>query len=332
MDNCRSFHYLAPYLVQQNQNAAAHVVALEFPGHGWSDHRPVTGPGVVLAELTYYVAEAIHELKWQKSTPDDDIDDGSNNNNTTASGFNGITLIGHSMGAAVACLYAAAFPEHVQRLILLEGLGPLTRPTRDVAKHVRAHVERRLHSNIATPSSSPRIYPSLDVAIKTRCQTARNFPGKQWLSEEAAREMVIRGTIPAKVNGIPNDNDNNNAHQTSGGAAAAGASAAAVQFRHDPRLLWPSIQYYTPEQNEALYQDITCSTIALIHAQDGWPLEKSQKQHFLELLSKNKPSSVDIIVECLPGSHHFHADPDTALAVAQAVVRALQGPRIASSS
>ena len=35
-----------------------------------------------------------------------------------------LVLVGHSMGGTVACLYAGAFPERVQRLVLLEGVGP----------------------------------------------------------------------------------------------------------------------------------------------------------------------------------------------------------------
>jgi pimeloyl-ACP methyl ester carboxylesterase len=307
-------------------------VALEFPGHGWSDHRPATGPGVVLAELTVYVAEAIRELQWQhgntkrwteSTAATTSLDDNANDSIASgggeegsscdsskdgsggdSGGGGGVTIIGHSMGAAVACLYAAAFPEHVQRLILLEGQGPLARPARDVAKHVRAHVERRLKNNAYNNSngSTPRIYPSLDLAVKARCQTARNFPGQQWLSEAAAREMVMRGSAPVQTTGDDDDD----------------GSQSSVQFRHDPRLLWPSLQFFTAEQNEALYQDIMCST-AFIHAEHGWPLDADQKQRFMDLLG----DSVDM-VECLPGSHHFHADPETAPAVAQAVLRALQ--------
>jgi pimeloyl-ACP methyl ester carboxylesterase len=35
-----------------------------------------------------------------------------------------LVLVGHSLGGTVACLYAGARPERVERLILLEGMGP----------------------------------------------------------------------------------------------------------------------------------------------------------------------------------------------------------------
>lgn len=131
------------------------------------------------------------------------------------------------------------------------------------------------------------------MAVETRCQTAKNFPGNQYLSKVAAKEMVLRGSRPAT---------------TSEGESG-------VQFCHDPRLQWPSLQYFTPEQVEAVYKDIQCPT-ALLLAEDGWPFDEERYQRTLELL---KPA----VVHKLPGSHHFHADPDTADAVVDAVAEFL---------
>lgn len=39
-----------------------------------------------------------------------------------------VDLVGHSMGGTVAVLYAAARPERVRRLVILDGLGPLQPP------------------------------------------------------------------------------------------------------------------------------------------------------------------------------------------------------------
>jgi pimeloyl-ACP methyl ester carboxylesterase len=35
-----------------------------------------------------------------------------------------VTIIGHSLGAAVGLHYSGTFPEHVQKLVAIEGLGP----------------------------------------------------------------------------------------------------------------------------------------------------------------------------------------------------------------
>jgi pimeloyl-ACP methyl ester carboxylesterase len=90
MDNCRSFARLAPHLVQ-HLPATTELVALDFPGHGWSSHESADSPQSVMAELAFYVAEAVKEMHWDHDQP--------------------ITLIGHSMGAHVTSIFAAAIPE-----------------------------------------------------------------------------------------------------------------------------------------------------------------------------------------------------------------------------
>ena len=280
MDNCRSFHYLAPRIVQARPHVE--LVALDFPGHGMSGHKSKDGPPSLLSELAYYVAEAVQELDWVPRAGD-----ATKNNNEETNRPSTFTIIGHSMGAAVGCVYSAAFPEQVDRLVLVEGAGPLARKSDDISKHVRQHVQRRLDGN--TNPREPRVYPSLEKAVQTRCFTAKNFPGNQWLSTEAATEMVLRGSIPVE-----------------------GGDGSARQFRHDPRLQWPSLQYFSPEQVHAVYDEIQCPT-ALILAEDGWPFDEERSQNTLDRL---KP----IVNRTLPGSHHFHADPDSAELVAEEVI------------
>ena len=269
MDNCRSFHHLAPYLIQ-NLPCGTELFAMDFPGHGLSSHKSIDGPPAMLSELAYYVAEAREQLQWSKDEP--------------------FIMIGHSMGAAVSCVYSAAFPEQVKSVILLEGAGPLARNTGDVARHVRQHVQKRMTGNQS--DREPRIYPSLEKAVQVRCQTVQNFPGDQYLSKEAAREMVLRGVRPI------------------------GTDGSSVQFRHDPRLQWPSIHYYTVEQTEALYEQMKCPK-AMIVGNDGWPFDEDKFGRCLELL---KPEHF----VRLPGSHHFHADPTTAASVAVEVLNFIE--------
>jgi len=73
---------------------------LDFPGHGRSMRRPLSAPYY----LWGYVAEVravVEHFGWQQ-----------------------FTLLGHSMGGAVACLYAALYPVELTRLILLDILMP----------------------------------------------------------------------------------------------------------------------------------------------------------------------------------------------------------------
>ncbi|HJU38804.1 MAG TPA: alpha/beta fold hydrolase, partial [Tahibacter sp.] len=108
LDNAASFSALAPLLA-----ARFHVVAIDLPGHGRSAHR---APGTWYHYVDYLgdLAGAVAALGWQR-----------------------FTLLGHSLGGAVASAYAAAHPERVGRLLLVESLGPLTQAPEAALEQLR---------------------------------------------------------------------------------------------------------------------------------------------------------------------------------------------------
>lgn len=265
LDNCRSFHLVGPSLAERLQNVD--VIALDFPGHGKSGHKSLDGATTILMDYVYYVYDAIHQLEWQ----DEDV-----------------VLVGHSMGAAVSLMYAAAFP--VKKLVLLDSLGPHTKKARDVVSGFQKHVQQRLKGK---PPSS--IYNSMEHAVQTRCATAKAFPGNQYISKMAATELVSRATTP-----FPDGK---------------------LQFNHDQRLKWTSMLSLTEEQVQQLYMDISSSETtrsALLLAKDGMPFPQSMVSQAREML---KP----VVCATLPGSHHFHMDSDSSPGVVDAIVAFLLG-------
>eukprot|EP00984_Skeletonema_dohrnii_P023175 scaffold12252_cov133-Skeletonema_dohrnii-CCMP3373.AAC.1 len=115
--------------------------------------------------------------------------------------------------------------------------------------------------------------------------------------------MVLRATVDAAVSSTSNSSDDNRP----------------VTFRHDPRLQWPSLQYYTREQVEAFYTDVCNSNVpvSILMAEDGWPVDSWSQSAVNDIL---KPSHMKL----LKGSHHFHADPDTVGEVALEIVSFLK--------
>ena len=407
LDNSASFNRLAPLLLvdsksslsEEHQQQPMEIVALDFPGHGLSQHKSVDGPPQLLAEVryinllylhdsllfhfavvfflrsnrvfaisssvfinlsftpitkyAYYALECIEALEWNSnggsgggvggggmrtvvgninanvntdinssqtttatsgSSSTSPKNDGDNDNNKRD---NKINLIGHSMGAGVSVVLVAAFPELFESVTLLEGAGPLARNANDCARHLKAACQRRLKSNktlfpdgtgdgtnnTSLTTARAKVYRNLDAAIEARLDTTRRMPGDQYLSVEAARDMVIRATVEATV-------------------AASGTSSSddmPVTFRHDPRLQWPSLQYYTREQVEAFYNDVFKSNIPvmILTAEDGWPVDSWSQRAVHDIL---KPYTV----KALRGSHHFHADPDTVGGVASEIVKFLK--------
>ena len=102
LDNANTFARLAPRLPQ------LHWVAIDLPGHGLSEHR---SPDAKYHFIDWVgdVMAAADALGWQR-----------------------FSLVGHSMGAAIAALCAGAYPNRVKRLALLDGLGPFSSEAEDV--------------------------------------------------------------------------------------------------------------------------------------------------------------------------------------------------------
>ena len=98
LDNAASFIPLAQQLQPVD------LVALDLPGHGFSEHRHSTARYHFIDYL-FNVDAALESLGWGDCH-----------------------VIGHSLGAAIAAAYSAGAPERVQSLVLLDSMGPLSAP------------------------------------------------------------------------------------------------------------------------------------------------------------------------------------------------------------
>ncbi len=271
LDNCRSFHLMAPKLLEKLQNPIE-LVAMDLPGHGRSSHKPLGGPPIVLTEGTYYIAEMLDKLGW--------VDDSNDENN------NKISLIGHSMGGSLATTYAGVFPEHVSNVVSIDIYGPEPAFVKKTASQIRSHITQRR----AIPRGKP-LYPSLERAAERRQKAATmSRGGNQYISLEAATELVTRAMEP-----VYDGNDDKKGYE----------------FKHDARLMWPSIQYLTQEQILAILGQVKCP-VCLLAAEDGYPFDADRIERVVSTL--NNP-----VHKLLPGSHHLHADPDTADAVVDVI-------------
>ncbi|EQD51209.1 hydrolase, alpha/beta fold protein, partial [mine drainage metagenome] len=88
-------------------------------------------------------------------------------------------LLGHSLGGAVASLYAAAFPGQIARLALIEALGPLT-------DDGSTTLQRWREALAAPTDKSARVFPDAGQALAARCRSTGQQP-------DAIRAIVARG-------------------------------------------------------------------------------------------------------------------------------------------
>lgn len=153
LDNAASFTTLAPQLASR-----FHVVAIDLPGHGRSAHRP--------AGAWYHYVEYLADIQAV----------------ATALGWPRFSLLGHSLGGAVASIFAAAQPESVEQLLLVESLGPLTAAPEFALDTLR----RGLSQRADFAAKALRVFADPAVAVRARMQAND-------LGEPAARALVERG-------------------------------------------------------------------------------------------------------------------------------------------
>lgn len=195
LDNAASFGPLAAHL------PGLDLVAPDLPGHGRSAHFP--------RGMDYSFAGAVHSVL--------DIAD--------ALGWERFALLGHSMGAGIASLVAAACPERVERLVAIEALGALA----EVPERTVERLREAVAATRALPGKRLRVFPDLEPAVRARMKA-------NGLGEAAARLLVERGV-----------------EEVEGGWC----------WSSDPRLTLPTMVRMTEAQIEDLVAGITCRTKVL---------------------------------------------------------------------
>lgn len=154
LDNAESFSNFAPFLND------CHVVAVDLPGHGLSGHWP--------NHQHYHLWAGVEDIEHIL----DEL------------GWSHCHLIGHSMGAAMATLYAGTFPERLHSLTLIEAIGPISGD------------EKGAPERLAQAINSMKKYSPKQVSrSSTQDFIDARMAGSLKLSAESAKKIVERGLI-----------------------------------------------------------------------------------------------------------------------------------------
>lgn len=207
LDNAASFARLAEHL------HGVDLVALDLAGHGRSARR---ADGVYLfVDFVADVAAAVDALGWDRCA-----------------------IVGHSLGAGVGALFAGTCPERVARLVLLEGLGPLTDPDE--------RAPQRLGDALAAEAAARGRDEHAGYA--SAAEVARRLVAVTGMRPESAEILLARGLEP---------------------------SGDKVRWRADPRLRLPSRVRLTEAQVLAFLRAIACPTL-VVRARPGMPFDEAQ--------------------------------------------------------
>jgi len=137
LDNANSFLPLMSLLPEID------LVAIDMPGHGFSDH---LDSAYTVPDSAYWAAGVIKALGWESCH-----------------------IAGHSLGGIIAPLVAVGIPETIESLVLIESSGALTSEPDEFVDRLQSSMSDRL----ADDKYQSRVYENKDEAINSRLRSAK---------------------------------------------------------------------------------------------------------------------------------------------------------------
>ena len=207
-DHCRNWDWVAHALKDQY-----HIIAPDLRGHGDSDW--MLGGAYDVMDFVYDLAQLIHQKNLSP-----------------------VTILSHSMGGHISLRYTGLYPEHVEKLIAIEGLGPSPKM---IEERTQVPREKRLRDWIEEMRSLSGRLPKRYASLEEAC--SRMQGENTHLSPEQARHLTIHGV---------NQNED---------------GTFSWKFDNYVRAFSPNA--FDPREAHAMWKRITCPTL-LIRGTESW--------------------------------------------------------------
>ncbi|XP_035494148.2 serine hydrolase-like protein [Scophthalmus maximus] len=240
-DNCGSFDTLIPLLPRE-----CRYVAVDLAGHGRSSHRPA---GVLYSALAYVadvhrVVDALHLKKF--------------------------SIISHSMGADIAGIFSALYPEMVDALVFLDSYGFLPTDTKELTEVLRQGMDGMIQFEKKTEKKR-RVYTYKEAV-------ERLLVANPTLSEQSVHILFERGLV-----------------EVEGGFV----------FSRDLRVNFKNMLCLSLEQSLELLSRIRVSVlVVLVEDCDSKNSGQAPKKFTPTLLQIFRDRNHKVVT--LPGNHHIH--------------------------
>lgn len=226
LDNAASFDAMAPRLGTELQ-----IAAVDLPGHGRSQWRD-DADSYHFVDWVDVVLRLADALEWDN-----------------------FSLMGHSMGAAIASLVAPVAGGRVERMVFLDALGPMS----DGAQKAVDRLRRALEDEARLRQKTAPSCESLEKMVRLLATTRGSAPER---SLRAIAERVARRTDEG------------------------------WQFGHDPKLQASSRLRMTEKQVLSFLAEIACPVL-LVRPEDGWSVDESMYRRRVEAVDDMEVVSVE---------------------------------------
>jgi pimeloyl-ACP methyl ester carboxylesterase len=242
-DHCRNWDWVAEQFRDDY-----HIIAPDLRGHG--DSQWMEGGTYGQLDYVYDIAQLLHQ---KDMIP--------------------VTIIGHSLGGAIALQYTSLYPDNVKKLVAIEGLGPSPTMLEKMSEKPMSDRIREWMDDLRKSSGRmPRRYPTLEDAFQ------RMQDENPHLSEAQARHLTIHGS---------NQNED-----------------GTFSWKFDNYVRFFTLTGLPTEEIRAMWTDITCPTL-LIRGEESWasdPVADGRTKYF------NCPLEVEAFEKAGHWVHHDQLD------------------------
>uniref|UniRef100_A0A1B6DXS9 AB hydrolase-1 domain-containing protein n=1 Tax=Clastoptera arizonana TaxID=38151 RepID=A0A1B6DXS9_9HEMI len=236
-DNSNSFLQLLPLL-----SKSFYYICIDLPSHGKSCHFP---DGMLMLHMIFIFSlkRVVDYFKFEK-----------------------IHYMGHSFGGVLGILFSCIFPEHVEKLIVIDTFFPTVASTDHTAKMLKYLIFKLFEIETKRLSQSP-LY-SMNEILEKMLQTR-----KTQLTPKLAEQMILRSCIQVEDNKF--------------------------QISNDLRLKLKVPLILTSKQAEFVLDRLVCSILILDSSEKT---EKDLKEPYQKYLMKKK----NVVLKIVEGDHDMH--------------------------
>lgn len=247
-DNAGTFDNLAPYLCHEIS-----LLCIDLPGHGLSSHYGDGSFYYIFWDGILILRRVVKHFGWEK-----------------------VKILGHSLGGAIAFLYAATYPKEVESYISIDIASPTVRDPVKMVSSIGDAVDKFLKYETLTQENMPCYTFSEMIDIVHDA-----YAGS--VTRENCEVLMKRGMKPADKEGY-------------------------YYFTRDPRLKVAALGFMTIDQVVEFASRITCKVMN-IRGDPGMAFPNPE--NYTRVLDVIEQKAHKLVRLKIPGSHHLHLnDPE----------------------
>uniref|UniRef100_A0A8D8EX62 Probable serine hydrolase n=2 Tax=Culex pipiens TaxID=7175 RepID=A0A8D8EX62_CULPI len=245
LDNCGTFDRLIPLLPED-----VSFLAIDFPGHGLSSRIP-DGMAYHQMDSLVVVLYVMQEYNWDK-----------------------VALMGHSMGAIIAFMFAAMFPDKVEFLIGIDALKPQTHYPGRFVKYAAPAITKFIEADARNrENSEPPAYTYEEMIDKMLEGTFQS------VTREVCPYLLQRNIKPSKK------------------------YPGKYYFNRDNKIKYNNVPGWSDEVNFELAKQVRAPQLVIKAIDSPYPGSWEGFKAVVKILRKNNPQ---FHVEYIKSSHHIH--------------------------